>query len=57
MLNADKTSPEEANRLEMLFFRWVINGLATVSWKDLMSSEVIFTPVAFPNLHIYPKAP
>ena len=46
MLSADKTSPEEVKRLEMLSFRLAINGLATVSWNVVMSAPDISVPVA-----------
>ena len=47
MLIADTTSLEDANRLEILSFKWTINGSTTFFWKVVMSSGEISIPAVF----------
>ena len=47
MLIADTTSLEDANRLEILSFKWTINGSTMFFWKVVMSSGEISIPAVF----------
>ena len=47
MLIVDKTSLDEANQEEMLFFKCAMNGLATFAWKVVMSSREVLISAFF----------
>ena len=52
MLIADTTSLEDANRLEILSFKWTINGSTTFFWKVVMSSGEISIPAVFSRFQL-----
>ena len=47
MLIVDTTSLEDANWLEILSFKWTINGSTRFFWKVVMSSREISIPAVF----------